>query len=331
MRRRDLLRISALGVVSLQLGAARAQPTMPSALVGVLMPVAGEDPEGLARIGAFEVELGRLGWQPGREVLLDYRWAAGSQALMEVYARDLVAAAPDLLVVQSNEALAYLAQETRTIPIVVAIFSDPLGSGYIESMRSPGGNITGFANLQPPMAGKWVDLLLTIAPDIDRIGVVLNPNISANRAFLSEAKRAALTKGMEADAAPIQNAAEIEQTIRDFAHRHPSGGLVVCPNPQMQVNRALLVGLADTLGLPAIYPYRFMASAGGLVSYGIDIVDVFRRAAGYVDLILRGTPPDDLPVQEPTTFELAINLATARLLGLSVPSSLLAQATELFE
>lgn len=330
MRRRDILGVATLGIAGLKLEKAAAQAAQPTT-VGILMPVSAEDPEGLARTAAFEAELARLGWQSGQEISFDYRWAAGSQSLMQAHARDLVAVGPDLLLVQSNEALSYLTRETRTIPIVVAIFSDPVGTGHVESMRRPGGNVTGFANLQPPMAGKWVELLLTIAPEVDRIGVLFNPNIPANLAFLTAAGEAALTRGLETHPIPMKDRAEIEQGMGDFGLRFPRGGLVVCPNPQIQVNRELLVGLAEALRLPAIYPFRFMVSAGGLISYGIDIVDVFRRAAGYVDLILRGTPAGNLPVQEPTTFELAINLATAHALSLSVPYSLLAQATELIE
>ena len=298
---------------------------------GVLIAFAENDPQGQAIIAALRRRLQELGWTEGRNVRIEYRFAGGNIERMRVYAAELVDLAPDVILVHSNPFLAALRQTNRVIPTVFAQVADPVGSGFVESMARPGGNITGFSNYESEIGGKWLDALKEIAPRVTRAAVLLHPETTANVAYLRAAEAAARSSGVTVTAAGVYDAAEIERAVTAFA-AEPNGGLIVLPHPVTSVNRDLIAALAARHRLPAVWPFRFfIATNGGLVSYGIDVTDLFRRATVYVDRILRGTRPGELPVQLPTKFELVINLKTAKALGLEVPGTLLARADEVIE
>ena len=265
----------------------------------------------------------------GRNLRIDYRWAAALDR-MPIYAAELVGLAPDVIVVQSNPGLAALRQATLTIPVVFVSVADPVGSGFIESLARPGGNITGFANFEPSMGGKWLEILKEIAPSLTRVAVIHHPKTSANLAILRAVEAAAPSFGVTLTAAGVHDAAEIEGAITAFAGE-PNRALVVVPHPLTVVHRELIIKQATQHRLPAIYAFRYFAAEGGLISYGIDQTDMFPRAASYVDKILNGAKPADLPVQAPTKFELVVNLKTAKALGLTVPPTLLTSADEVIE
>jgi putative ABC transport system substrate-binding protein len=299
--------------------------------IGVLIALIENDPESKRRVEALVQALRELGWIDGRNVRFDYRFAGGDIERMRAYAAEVVELAPDVILVQSNPFLVALRQTNRTIPTVFAVVADPVGGGFVESLARPGGNLTGFTVFEAEIGGKWLEALKEIAPRVSRTLVLLHPETAANVAFLRAAEAVAPSLRMTVTEAGVHNAAEIERAIAAFAGE-PDGGLVVCPHPITGVNRDLIAGLAARYGLPAVWPFRFfMATNGGLMSYGVDVVDLFRRAAVYVDRILRGAKPGDLPVQNPIKYELVINLKTAKALGLTVPPTLLARADELIE
>ena len=298
--------------------------------IGILMPLGEHDSEMTLRVGAFRKELDRLGWSEGRSVSIDYRWSDGVVDRLPGFARDLVGLAPAVILVQSNVGVAALQKATRTIPIVFASVADPVGSGFIESLARPGGNMTGFTHFEPPMGAKWLEALKNIAPKVTRVVVLLHAETAANAAFLRPAEAAAPSFGLDVRAANVRDAAEIERAITTFA-TELNGGLIVMPNPVTNSNRDLIISLAARHRLPAVYPFRFFAAAGGLLSYGADHVDMFRRSASYVDRILKGERPADLPVQVSNQFELVLNLKTAKTLGLEIPPTLLAIANEVIE
>jgi putative ABC transport system substrate-binding protein len=308
---------------------ARAQQSGRVRRIGALMGIAENDPESQARITAFLQRLQELGWTEGHNVRIDYRFAGGDTRRMRAYAAELVGLAPDVILVQSNDGLAALRQETRTVPIVFAVVADPVGSGFVESLARPGGNITGFTIFEPSLGGKWLQALKEIAPGVTRVAAILHPETTANVEFLRAAEAAASSFGVTLTAAGVHDAAEIERAVTAFA-TEPNGGLVV-PHPVTAAHRDLIIGLAARHRLPAVYSFRFFATAGGLMAYGNDAVDLFRRAASYVDRILKGEKPGELPVQAPTKFELVINLKTANALGLTVPPNLVARADEVIE
>jgi putative ABC transport system substrate-binding protein len=249
---------------------------------------------------------------------------------MEAMAKELVALAPDVIVVQSDPAVAALRRETRSIPIIFVTVGDPIGGGFIESLARPGGNATGFTNFEPTIGGKWLELLTEIAPGITRALVILHKETPANANFLRAAEAAAPALNVAVTAAGVHDAAEIEAAVNAFGPER-GGGMVVMPHPVTASNRDVIFGLAARHRLPAVYPFRFFAQAGGLVAYGIDQVDHFRRAGSYIDRILKGEPPSELPTQASTRFELAVNLKTAKALGITVPPLLLARADEVIE
>jgi len=299
--------------------------------IGVLIAFAENDPQGQAIIAALRRGLQELGWTEGRNIRIEYRFAGGNIERMRVYAAELVDLAPEVILVHSNPFLAALRQTNRVIPTVFAQVADPVGSGFVESMARPGGNITGFSNYESEIGGKWLDALKEIAPRVTRAAVLLHPETTANVAYLRAAEAAARSSGVTVTAAGVYDAAEIERAVTAFA-AEPNGGLIVLPHPVTSVNRDLIAALAARHRLPAVWPFRFfIATNGGLVSYGIDVTDLFRRATVYVDRILRGARPGELPVQLPTKFELVINLKTAKALGLEVPGTLLARADEVIE
>ena len=329
MKRREF--ITVLGGAAAWPLAARAQQGERMRRIGVLMSLAETDPEAQARVAAFRKGLQTLGWAEGRNVHIDIRWAASDAALMQRFAKELIALQPDLILSHNTPTTASLLQQTRTIPIVFVIVSDPVGSGFVASFPRPGGNITGFTNIEPTMAGKWLELLKEIAPSVARVALLFNPATAPYAEYyLGPLKAAAASLAVAAIAEPVRDAPELESVVAAHA-REPNSGLLVMPDSFMNVHSADIVSLAARHRLPAVYPFHFFARGGGLLSYGNDLFDSFRRAAGYVDRILKGEKPADLPVQAPVKFNLVINLKTARTLGLDVPPSLLATADEVIE
>jgi putative ABC transport system substrate-binding protein len=311
--------------------AARAQQPERMRRIGVLMSLAESDPEAQARVAAFRKGLQTLGWAEGRNVRIDIRWAASDAALMQRFAKELVALQPDLILSHNTPTTASLLQQTRTIPIVFVVVSDPVGSDFVASFPRPGGNVTGFTNIEPTMAGKWLELLKEIAPNVARVALLFNPATAPYAEYyLSPFKAAAASLALEMIAAPVRDASELESAIAAQA-RAPNGGLVVMTDSFLVAYRAEITSLAARYRLPAVYPFRFFVELGGLLSYGNDLFDSFRRAATYADRILNGATPNELPVQAPVKFELVINLKTAKAQGLTVPPTLLARADEVIE
>jgi putative tryptophan/tyrosine transport system substrate-binding protein len=309
---------------------ARAQQPDGMRRIGVLIGFAEDDPEAKARLAAFRQGLEKRGWSEGRNVRIDYRYApAGAQA--QALAKELVALQPDVIFAHSTPLTAALQRESRTIPIVFAVVADPLGSGFIASLPQPGGNITGVAQYEASVTGKWLAMLKEIAPSLVRAAFVANPKTATYYDFYLRAGEAlASSLGIELVLTLVENAADIERAIESFA-RVPNGGLVLIPDISTAVHRNLIIALAARHRLPAVYWDRSLVAAGGLMSYGNDLVDSVRQAASYVDRILRGDKPADLPVQAATKFETAVNLKTAKALGLTVPPGLLVAADELIE
>jgi len=312
--------------------AARAQQPAKVRRVGMLIGYAENDPETQARLLAFRQGLDHLGWKEGSSVVIDYRFAPASPDQAQHFAKALVALRPDVLVGNSTPATAALLRETRTIPIVFVGVSDPLGSGFVASIARPGGNTTGFTNFESSLTGKWLEMLKEIAPAIVRVAVIFNPKTAPDGGsfFLSPFERIARSLAIEPIAARVSDAAEIENTFAEMG-REPGGSVIVMPDAFTTVHRQLIILLAARHGLPAIYPYRYQAVDGGLLSYGVDTVDLLRRAAPYVDRILKGEKPADLPVQAPTKFELVINLRAARAIGLTIPESFLLRVDAVIE
>ena len=330
MRRREF--ITLLGGAAAWPQAAHAQQGARLRRLGVLIPYAESDAEAQSEIAAFRQTLEHLGWRDGGNLAIEYRWAGGDPSRIRAYAKELVALAPDAIFCRTTPVTAALAQETRTIPIVFVNVSDPVGAGFAASIARPGGNITGFTNVQQSLGGKWVELLKELDPRISRIGVLFSPTTSPGRGMFYRRliEDAARSIAVETIAAPVEGAAEIETAVATFAQA--SGlGLIVQPDVTTTDHRTLILRLATQYRLPAVYPFRFFVAEGGLASYGVNVVDLYRRAAGYVDRILKGDKPGDLPVQAPVKFELVINLKTARSLGLEVPPILLATADEVIE
>jgi putative ABC transport system substrate-binding protein len=329
--RRELL--AALGGAAIAWPlAARAQQSDRVRRIGVLMGYAESDLEAQAHIAAFRGELQKLGWTPGRNTQIDTCWAAPDDAeSRQRCAKEIVALQPDVILSNTTPTTTALLQQTRTIPIVFAIVADPIGSDFVASFPRPGGNVTGFTFTEPTMAGKWLELLKEIAPRVVRVAMLFNP-VSATYAdyWLNPFKAAALSFAVEAIAAPVRDTSELEPVIAAQA-REPNGGLIAMPDSFTDAHRVEITSLAARYRLPAVYPFRFFAEVGGLLSHGVDRTYNFRRAATYVDRILKGEKPADLPVQAPTKYELVINLKTAKALGLDVPPTLLARADEVIE
>jgi putative tryptophan/tyrosine transport system substrate-binding protein len=311
--------------------ASRAQQPERMRRIGVLMAFGEGDPGGQARVQAFREGLQELGWAEVRNIRIDTRWATADVALIERLAKELVALQPDLILSNSTPTTAALLQQTRTIPIVFAVVSDPVGSGFVASFARPGGNVTGLTNIEPTMPGKWLELLKEIAPRVNRAAFLFNPATATYADYyMNPFQAAAASFGMKAVIASVRDRSELESVISAQA-REPNGGFVVLTDSFTSTHRAEIVSLAARYRLPAIYPFRFFAELGGLLSYGNELLDSFRRAAGYADRILKGAKPSELPVQAPVKFELVINLKTAKAFGLDVPPSLLARADEVIE
>jgi putative ABC transport system substrate-binding protein len=330
MRRREFITLLS-GVTAAWPLAARAQQPERMRRIGILMSLAETDAEAQARVAAFREELHALGWAEGRNVRIDVRWAASNTALMKEFAKELVALQPDLILSHNTPTTASLVQQTPTIPIVFVVVSDPVGSGFVASFARPGGNVTGFTNIEPTMAGKWLELLKEIAPSVARVALLFNPATAPYAEYyLTPFKAAAASLALEMIAAPVHDTSELESTIAAQA-RAPNGGLVVLTDSFLVAHEVEITSLAARYRLPAVYPFRFFAEHGGLMSYGNDVLDNFRRAATYADRILKGATPKELPVQAPVKFELVINLKTAKALGLKVPVGLQQRADAVIE
>jgi putative ABC transport system substrate-binding protein len=300
--------------------------------IGVLMGLSESDSEGPPRVAVFKQELQNLGWTEGQNLQIEYRWAAGDADYTETFAAELAGTMPDVLVAHLTAATEALMQRTRTIPIIFVAAADPVGSGLVVSLSQPGGNVTGFTNFVPSLGGKWIELLKEISPRIKRVALLFNPEVAAGGGlfYAQPVQAAASSLAVESTLAIARNATEIEEALAKVS-RDAESGLIVMPDLFTTNHRELIVRLAAQYRLPAIYPFRYFATGGGLMSYGIDIVDLFRRAAVYVDKILRGAKPSELPIQQPEKFEFVINLKTARALDLSVPRILLARADVLID
>ena len=328
MRRREFVRLVG--------GAAAAWPLLGHAAeqirrIGMLMGAAAGDAEGERWVQAFLQGMQALGWQRDINVQIDVRWGANDLDRMATSAKELVAFQPDLIQVTTTPATAAILRETRTIPVVFAIVSDPVGSGFVQSLSRPGGNVTGFINVEASLGGKWVQTLKEIAPQISRVAMLFDPATAPQAEYYRGAIEAASrTLGIITEAAPFHGAVDIEEIIKGLG-RAPEAGLIVMPGNAVQTNRETIISSAARHRVPAVYGFQFFVKDGGLISFGVDLPDLQHRAATYADRLLKGAKPADLPVQLPTKFELAINLTTAKALALTIPPSLLAQADELIE
>jgi putative ABC transport system substrate-binding protein len=329
MRRREFITLLGGAAAAWPL-AARAQQGERVRRIGVLQPLAVDDPEALGRVTAFAQGLQQFGWTDGRNAQIEYRWGAGDLDRFRRYAAELVALAPDVILASSSPAIMSLQQLTRTVPIVFVNIVDPVGAGFVESLARPGGNATGFVLYEYGMSAKWLELLKEIVPPLKLAAVLRDPAIASGAGQYAVIQAAAPSLGVELRTVGVRDAGEIERAITAFA-RSSNGGLIVTGSPLTLVHRHLIITLAARHRLPAVYPFRYFATSGGLISYGPDTVDQYRRAAGYVDRILKGEKPADLPVQTPTKYRLVINLKTAKALGLEVPATVLARADEVIE
>jgi putative tryptophan/tyrosine transport system substrate-binding protein len=322
--------ITLLGAAATWPLAARAQQPERVRRVGVLMSVAADGPDGQPRLAAFLKGLQELGWTNGRNVRIDLRWGAGDAERTRNYVAELVALGPDVILASGDHPVVALQQATRAVPIVFTMVADPVGAGFIESLAHPGGNTTGFTLFEYNMSAKWLELLKEIAPGVKRVAVIREAGTAAGTGQFAGIQAGAPGLGLELSPIGVRDVGEMERAVAAFS-RFPNGGMIVTGSAQAAVHRDLIVTLAARHNLPAVYVARFFVTAGGLISYGPDFLDEHRRAAGYVDRILRGEKPADLPVQAPTKYELVINLKTAKALGLEVPPTLIARADEVIE
>jgi putative ABC transport system substrate-binding protein len=310
--------------------AARAQQSGGIRRIGVLIGTVETDPESEARVASFEQGLHALGWIVGRNIRIDFRFGSADPVLTQKYAAELVAMAPDVILANSPLVLRALRQQTSMIPIVFALVVDPVGEGFINSLAEPGGNITGFTSFEYGLSGKWLEMLKEIAPRVGRVMVINQSDNVTAVGYLRALEIAALAVGVQLIPAHLHDAMEIERAI-DTVAGEPNGGLIVLPSPLALVHREVIIAAAVRHHLPAIYPFRYFVASGGLLSYGIDTPEVFRRSASYVDRILKGAKPSELPIQQPTKYQLAVNLSAAKNLGLTIPESFLLRADEVIE
>jgi putative tryptophan/tyrosine transport system substrate-binding protein len=310
--------------------AARAQQGERMRRIGVLMNIAADDPEVPARVAALAQGLGELGWTVGRNLMIDYRWGAGDTERIRKHAAELVAFAPQVILANSSQVVAALLQATRTVPIVFAGLPDPVGAGFVNSLARPGGNITGFLSFEYGMSAKRLELLKEVAPQTTRVAMIRDFTTAAGAGMFGAIQAVAPSVGVELSPIDVRDAGEIEHAVTAFA-RSPNGGLIVTGGPLAALHRDVIIKVAARHRLPAVYTFRYFVTSGGLISYGSDLVDQFRRAAAYFDRILKGEKPADLPVQAPTKYELVINLKTVKALGLEIPPTLLTRADEVIE
>jgi putative tryptophan/tyrosine transport system substrate-binding protein len=329
VRRRDFITLLGGTAVAWPI-AARAQQTERVRRIGVLMALAADDPIAPVRVAAFAQGLQQLGWTVGGNMRIDYRWATGDADRVR-HAAELVALAPDVILATSGATVGALQQASRTVPIVFVTVIDPVGGGWVASLARPGGNATGFAAYEFSMSGKLLELLKEIAPRVTRVAVIRDQSVPAGSGGFAAIQTVAPTFGVELAPVGVHDADEIERGVSSFARRSNGGLITVGPPSSIALHRDLIIMLAARLRLPAVYSARIFVTAGGLISYGPDAVDQYRQAASYVDRILKGEKPADLPVQAPTKYELVINLKTTRALGLDVPATLLARADEVIE
>jgi putative tryptophan/tyrosine transport system substrate-binding protein len=328
MRRREF--ISLLDGAAAWPVAARAQQSERMRRIGVLEPLAVDDPEALARVTVFAQGLQQLGWTANRNVRIDYRWGAGDADRIREQAAELATLAPDAILTVGASTTAPMLRATRTVPVVFVAVVDPVGAGYVDSLARPGGNATGFTNFEFSMGAKWLELLKEIAPSVTRVAVIRDPDLSIGAGQFSAVQTAAPSLGIEARPVNVRDPGEIERVIAAFA-RSGNGGLIVTGSGLAGIHRHVLVSLAALHNLPAVYFERYFVTAGGLSSYGTSVVEQHRTAAGYVDRVLKGEKPADLPVQAPNKYELVVNLKTAKSLGLEMPTTMLARADEVIE
>jgi putative ABC transport system substrate-binding protein len=329
IKRREF--ITLLGAATAWPLAARAQQGERMRRIGVLVSAVEGDPTGLEYVTAFAQGLAELGWTVGRNVRIEYRWGAGDLDRFRRYAAELVALAPDVVLASSGSIVGAFQQASRTVPIVFVTTIDPVGGGWVESLSRPGTNATGFASFEFSMSGKWLELLKEIAPGVKRVAVIRDPLVPAGSGGLAAIQTVAPSLGVELTPIGVRDAGEIEHAIAAFARGSNGGLILVGPTSSVQRHRDLIVALAARHRLPAVYANRLFVTGGGLISYAPDSFEQYRRAAGYVDRILKGEKPADLPVQAPTKYELVINLKTAKALGLDVPATVLARADEVIE
>jgi putative tryptophan/tyrosine transport system substrate-binding protein len=331
LKRRSFLTLLGGAAVAWPL-AARAQQLNPVRRIGVLMPYGENDPVATAWLSAFTQGLAELGWTDGRNLRMDVRWAAGNVDRMRTFAKELVDLQPDVIFTDSTPQTAAFQRETRTIPIVFVLVSDPVGSGFVAGLQRPGGNITGFTHLYASIAGKWLELLTELAPSVKRVAAMFNPDTApyVTSYHLPLFETAARSLHVEPIAAPVHSDAEIEGVITSLG-RAPGGGLVVMPDAFTATHREPIISLAARNNVPAIYQTSVFARGGGLLSYGADSEDLYHRAASYVGRIFRGENPADLPIQLPTKFEMAVNVKTVKAMGLTIPVSFLIRADEVIE
>jgi putative ABC transport system substrate-binding protein len=328
-RRKFLARIAAALAPGPLIAQTQAQSRMPR--LGVLMGSLASDGEGQKRAAALVQGLGALNWREGGNLHIDWRWAGGDPALFKRYATEMVALSPEVLLAEASPSVEALRRQTSTIPIVFLIVTDPVGQGFVESLARPGGNITGFSNYDPPMAGKWLGMLREITPPVARVAVLYNPATAPYAGlYLRTIEEIAPAVAVAVQTAPVKDDAEIEAVMAGLTGEQ-GAGLLVLPDTFTRLHRDAIVALAARYRLPAVYPFRYFAASGGLMSYGIEIEDLFRRSAGYVDRLLKGAKASELPVQNPTKFALVINLKTANALGITTPRSFLAAADEVIE
>jgi putative ABC transport system substrate-binding protein len=327
MRRREF--ITLIGSAATWPLVAHAQPSERMRRIGVLVGVA-DDPQGQARLAALQNAMQMLGWSEGRNIHFEIRFTGGATDRARSYAEEIVSLSPDLIVANGAAVISALLQVTKTIPIVFAQVVDPVSSGFVESLARPGGNATGFTSVDYSIGTKWLGILKEIAPRINRVAVLRDPTVPAGSGQLGAIQGAAVVFGATVTALDVREADAIDRAVSTFA-REANGGMIVLANPLATVHRELIVQVAAREQLPTLYPYRYYVTSGGLISYGIDNIDLWQRTGAYVDRILKGEKPADLPVQAPNKYELAINLKTAKALGLTVPQSLLARADEVIE
>ena len=329
LRRRQFIALLASAAAKWPV-AARAQQTERVRRVGVLMSVAADGPDGQPRLTAFLKRLQELGWTDGQNVRIDVRWGAGEAERTREYVAELVAIGPDVILASGDHPVVALQQATSTVPIIFAMVADPVGAGFVESLAHPGRNTTGFTLYEYSTTAKWPELLKEIAPGVKRVAVIREAGTAAGTGQFTGVQAGVPGLGLELSPIGVRDVGEMERAVAAFS-RSPNGGMIVTGSAQAAVHRDLIVTLAARHKLPAVYVARFFVTAGGLISYGPDFLDEHRRAAGYVDRILKGEKAADLPVQAPTKYELVINLRTAKALGLEVPLSLLARADEVIE